>query len=345
MKRSTTLIENQAVYAGIDYHKLGSVVTLGDKAGSVLLQEKLVNDENIIRKFFLRHGPLSCAIENCRGNEWFVELLKTCGCSVKVSNTYAVRLIADSTKKNDKIDSRLLMELLAKDYLPTCYQPSQEERSLRERLRWRTQLMRTRTKYKNIAHALMDKENKGAKIGSAKSRKELAGNKHLSEQRQVRLKRNLKVIDYFEEKVCSEDQELLMLAKKNPDIERLKTIPGVGDLSALMIIAEFGDVNRFKKAGNISGYLGLVPRLYASSDVRRLGSITKQGSGAMRRILVQDAWMAIKTSEAFKKRYNTIMRRRGKKVAIVAIARMIAETAFCLLRDKTEFDEKRLTLG
>lgn len=65
----------------------------------------------------------------------------------------------------------------------------------------------------------------------------------------------------------------------------------------------------------------------------------------MRWILLQDAWMAVRTSKPFLSRYNTILKRRGKKTAIVAIARTIAEIAYHVLKDKKEFDEKRMTLG
>jgi transposase len=162
---------------------------------------------------------------------------------------------------------------------------------------------------------------------------------------QERLKRNLEVIEFFEERLGSEDIELTKLAKANPDAELLKTIPGIGNISALMLIAELGDITRFKNAKRVGSYFGLVPRLYASSDTRRLGPITKQGSGLMRRILVQDAWIAIQKSKAFRQKYNAILKRRGKKVAIVAIARMIVEVAYRILRDKTEFKESKLTLG
>jgi len=271
-------------------------------------------------------------------------LLKQCSCEVKVSNTYAVRLIADSRCKNDKIDSQILMELLARDYLPTCYQPTKEETKLREHLRWRTKLMRSRTQYKNTAHALMDKENKGAKLDSWKQRTELH-EEHVSSNRQERLSRNLEVIEFFEERLSAEDIELARLAKASPDAELLKTIPGVGNISALLLMAELGDVSRFKNAKRVAAYFGLVPRLYATSDTRRLGPITKRGSGLVRRVLVQDAWIAIQHSKGFRQKYNTILKRRGKKVAITAIARMIVEVAYRILKDKIPFEESKLTLG
>ncbi len=334
-----------AKFAGIDYHKKCFVVTLGDAAGNVICQEKLSSDLESVSKVFGERQGLVCAIENCRGNEWFVDALKACGCEVRVANTYAVRLIAESRSKNDKIDSRILMELVSRNYLPVCYQPTEEERLLRERLRFRTKLMRSRTQYKNVAHALMDKENKGRGIATKKGRKTAYEQGELHPERQERLQESLEIIDYLDRLVDGQDKDLIGIAEKNEAAQRLRTIPGVGALSALLLVAEFGDINRFKRAKNVGSYLGLVPRLYASSDVSRMGRITKQGSGLVRRILVQDAWMAISRSPAFRSRYNSILKRRGKRVAIVAIARMIAEVAYRILRDKTEFREELLTLG
>lgn len=334
--------QTRPVFAGIDFHKRISVVSLGDAAGNLLLQETLDNDVHVLRKFFLRHGPLKCAIENCRGNEWMIDLLKTCGCDVVVGNTYAIKLISQSKKKDDKNDSRVLMELLSRNYLPQCYQPTAEERLLRERLRWRTKLMRSRTQYKNVSHALLDKENKGRRVGTRKARKSASEFGGLVPDRQERLTRSLDLVELLDQRVNLEDKELGKIAQSDPNVIRLKTIPGVGDISALMLVAELGDVSRFKKARNVSSYFGLVPRLYASSDTRRLGSITKQGSGLMRRILIQDAWMAIRMSKKFREKYNTILKRRGKRVAAVAIARMIAEIAFRILKDQTVFDESRM---
>jgi transposase len=337
---------NPAKFAGIDFHKKLSVVTLGDQTGKQIgTAHTLMNNENDVQVFFMSHAPLVCAIENCRGNEWFVDLVKSCGHEVRVANTHAVRLIAQSTKKNDKIDSRILMELVSRDYLPTTYQPTQEERALREKLRWRTKLMKSRTQYKNVAHAILDTENKSSQLRSAIQRYRLDENSGLSENRHQQLQKCLEVIDYFEQSVCDMDRTLGKLAKENPDVQRLMTIPGVGELSGLVLFAELGDINRFKNARHVSGYLGMVPRLYASSDVRKLGRITKQGPGHVRRILVQDAWHAVRTSKVFRDKYNKILKRRGKKPAIVAIARTIAEIAYHLLKDKTVFEEKKLTLG
>lgn len=346
MPRNTTPTKVSATFAGIDYHKKFSVITLGDANGNVIEQVKLLNDEKNLRSFFGKHPGLVCAIESCRGYEWYLQLLTELKLTVHVANTYAVRLIADSRCKTDKIDSRILMELLAKGFLPTCYQPTEAERALRERLKWRISVVRTRTKFKNRAHSLMDKENKPGNLDSRKSRREARDrDEQLSPARQYLLDQHLEAIDFLDRKVNSEDTWIAEIAASNPDVQRLKTIPGIGNICALMLVAEFGDVKRFAKAVNAAAYLGLVPRVYATSDTRRIGRITKTGSGVLRWLLVQDAWGAIRQSAAFRTRYNRIMKRRGKHIAIVAIARMLAEIAYCVLRDKTTFEETRLALG
>jgi transposase len=348
LKISHTDIQNaceKAFFAGVDFHKRFSVITLGGKEANILSQHKLMNDEGEIKKFFLQHGPLVCAIENCRGIEWFVELVKACGCEVRVANTFAVKQIAQTAKKTDRVDSKILMELVARNYLPTVYQPTRNERILREKLRWRTKLMHSRTQFKNVAHATLDKEHKGAKLDSALGRECLEKESGLSAERHEQLQDCLKVVEFFHEAMHESDRALAHIAQENQDVQRLTTIPGIGNLSGLMLVAELGDITRFKSARHVAGYLGLVPRLYASADTTRLGRITKQGPGHLRRILVQDAWVAVRESEAFRQKYNSILKRRGKKTAVVAIARMIAEIAYHVLKDKTEFDEQKMTLG
>jgi transposase len=332
------------VFAGIDYHKKFSVVTLGDKDGNVLQQTRLENNNKAVRNFFAHSRGLQCAIESCRGYEWLVELLQELGVRVSVANTYGVRLIADSRCKTDKIDSRILMELLSKGFLPTSYQPTKDERSLREQLRWRTQLVRTRTAYKNKAHSFMDKENRPSKLDSKKDRRVLKESA-LSPSRQPLLKESLEIIDFLDEHVSLRDVELERECNQRPDATLLKTIPGVGDIAALMLLAEIGDVSRFRKAEDVAAFVGLVPRVYSSAQTRRTGNITKHGSGMLRWVMVQAAWVAIQRCGALRQRYERIGKKRGKRVAAVAIARTLVEIAYHVLKDKKGFEESKLALG
>jgi transposase len=155
----------------------------------------------------------------------------------------------------------------------------------------------------------------------------------------------LQVIDFLQEQVEKQDIKLRKLARPNPDAHRLKKMPGFDVLSAMMFLAEIGDISRFQNARQLTAFIGLVPRVYASGEVCRRGRITKQGSKLLRCILVQCAWAAIRKSPNLRSRFASISRRRGKSIAIVAIARKLAEVAFHIVKEKAEFSEERLATG
>ena len=117
------------------------------------------------------------------------------------------------------------------------------------------------------------------------------------------------------------------------------TIPGVGPITAMFMVAEIGDIARFKSYRNLASYAGLVPRLDASADKQRVGSITKQGSPYLRTALVEAAQAATRT----KSRLNVFFRRRivrsGYQKAIVATAHKIIQYAYYILRDQKPYRE------
>src|ERR1043166_2633209 len=127
MGRFTTSNSSVTV-AGIDYHKRFSVVSLGDSQGNLLEQHKLTNDEKLLIEFFSQFPGLTCAVESSRAFEWFVDLLVDQGIQVRVCNPRQVKLIAQTAFKTDKRDSRVLMMLLAKNFLPESYMPTPKER-------------------------------------------------------------------------------------------------------------------------------------------------------------------------------------------------------------------------
>lgn len=341
MRRSTTL-PCVVTYAGIDYHKKFSVVALGDAAGKVLRTERVPNDEHAIRHFFSDYKNIQCAVESCRGYEWFIDLLKEIGQTVHVANPYEVALIAKSRCKTDKVDSRILMELLAMGFLPTCYQPTAVERKLRERLRWRCQLVRNTTRIKVRIHSLLDKENVGLSLGTTifkgRGRKLLEEIKLQAPGRQELLDKHLKLLEHFEKLVEAEDKWVTKTVKSNPDAQLLMTIPGIGEFSALLILAELGTISRFNRSAQVVNFAGLVPTLRQSASSTFTGPITKQGPPILRWILVQDAWQAIRCCSQLRYFFLSVSKRCGRHGAIIATARKLLEIAYRVLKDQKPFD-------
>ncbi len=332
-----------ARYAGIDFHKTFSLVTLGDKHGEEILQEKLWHsDVSSIKKFFKTHDKVVCAIESCRGYEWFLDLLRDLGLEVHVCNPVKMKVICQTAFKNDKIDSRKIMDLLARNYLPTSYQATPEERHLRERVRWRANLVRKGTSIKNAIKAVLAKENISIKDACSRTGRLKLVEAKISKAHRAILDDMFESLDANDTAVAIQTKWLEQCAKKDKRVALLKTIPGFGSISAIAFIAEVGEVSRFKRPSQVASYFGLVPRLSESADKRRQGGITKTGSTELRWLLVQDAWTAVRNSPELRRRYLNICRRRGKQIAVVSIARKLAEIAFCVLRDRKPFNESNL---
>ncbi|MFN8555454.1 MAG: IS110 family transposase [Candidatus Obscuribacterales bacterium] len=338
-------IKEAAVFAGIDYHKKTIAVTLGDAKGAVLGQYNLQNHSVITQEFFGQFGHLECAVESCRGYEWFVDQMRAMGHNIDVGDSRSIKLIAQSRCKTDKIDSRILMELRAIGFLPTTYIPTALEREYRELLRHRATMVRTTTRSKLRVHALLDKENKGIRYPFTISGRKYLREVDLAESRKQIVERELEIIDFFDEQVHTQEQRIIRFARNQPDIERLRTIPGFSILMATAFYAEIGDPTRFRTSDQVAAYIGLVPRVYSSGNTTRCGRITKTGSKFMRWMLVQAAWVAVKHSPNLRAKFTGISRRRGSKVAIISIARTLATIAFRILKDKSNYKEEKLDAG
>jgi len=342
---SNTKVLVKAKYAGIDFHKRTSVVALGDDEGRVLEQVTLINDHQQIEKYFSQFVGLECVIESCRGYEWLVEQLEELGHTVHMGDSRSIKLIAQTRCKTDKIDSRILLELLAKNFLPKCYQASAKERILRELVRHRSQLVRSAVKHKLRLHAHLDKENKSIFNPFTLQGRRQVQEVKLTEARRAQVDDELEIIDFLELKIAEQDAKIKYVARTNPDVALLKTMPGFEVLTSIAFLAEVGDIERFRKASQVSAFLGLVPRVYSSGNTRRNGRITKCGSKLMRWMLVQAAWNAIRTSPNLRSFFASIKKRKGQRVAIVAVARKLATIGYHVLKEKVEFNETMLDAG
>jgi transposase len=329
------------VYAGLDYHKKFTVITIGDGQGAVLDTQRVTNDKHLMRLFFQQHPGVECAIESCRGYEWLLDYLKEdLKLTVHLVNVHQAKLITQSRCKTDRLDSKAIMELLAKHYLPTCYQPTPDERRLRERLRWRAHLVRYSTRMKVRIHALIDKENANngnVDIFSAEGRALLKQLK-LSPSRRQMVDEHLEILDVFEARVKAEDAWVRKTGNSIEEVLLLQTIPGIGEVTSLLLYCEIGEVSRFRSAAALASYFGLVPGIESSADKLRYRPITKQGSSHVRWMIIQCAWRAIRNSAPLLHHFGSVSRRCGRNSAIVSVARKLLKIAYHVLRDKKPFN-------
>jgi transposase len=138
-------------------------------------------------------------------------------------------------------------------------------------------------------------------------------------------------MDALKEPIDALDQQLVAHARGDPRVKTLTQLPGVGTLTAQVIVAEIGDISRFPSARKLAAWAGLTPTVRSSDMTVRHGHISKQGSDWLRWILCEAAQTA-KRSPEFAASYQAIAHRRGKKIATTAIARRLLTRAYHLLR-------------
>jgi transposase len=233
----------------------------------------------------------------------------------------------------DKVDAAILAQLLRADLLPQAWIAPPAVRQLRALLRHRAQLVRLRTLLRNRIHAVLADHGHGRPAGcwSGPGRQWLASLELPAVSREV-IDDGLALMDALQQPIDRLDAEVRQRAKADPRVTVLTQLPGVGPFTALVLLAEIGDITRFGSARKLASWAGLTPTVRGSDRTVRHGHISKQGPTWARWVLCQAAQTA-KRSPEFAPAYSSIAKRRGKKIATIAIARKLLTRAWYLLSD------------
>ncbi len=254
---------------------------------------------------------------------------------VVVSNPAKTRAIAEAKVKTDKVDSRVLAELLAANYLPGVWLADDETQALRRQVARRAHIVRQRTRLKNrvqsILHRNLVPRCPAADLFGHKGRAWLAEQELPVDERRA-AEALLRQLDFHGEELKLIDAELARVALKRGEVKRLMTIPGVDATVALSIVAAVGDFDRFSSPDKLVSYLGLNPRVRQSGgQPASHGRITKHGRAHARGMLVEAAWAAAKTPGPLHAFYERVRARRGMQIAVVATARKLAVLCWHLI--------------
>jgi transposase len=335
-------------YTGIDLHRKTSFFTTIDKSGQIVRKSNLRNEESQILSYLKALSkPTQVVIESTANWYWLYDLLTDNGFDVVISNPVKTKAIASARIKNDKLDSHMLAQLLRADLVATVHASNQQTRQLKELLRHRSKLVRDSVRMKNRIHSIMAKNNLTAPASDLFGQKGLQFLEHTSlpgyQRRQVDT--YLDLYQSIKEQVTALTEEIHEKAKTNAMAKLLMTIPGVGPITAMFMVAEIEDISRFPSYRHLASYAGLVPCLDASADKQRIGHITKQGSPHLRTALVEAAQASTRT----RSRLNIFFRRRivraGYQKAIVATAHKIIQYAYFILRDQMPYRDSPKALA
>lgn len=339
----------------IDLGKFKSVACRYDPATGAHTFETIATTPPSVHDLLIDARPSLLVIEACSVCGWISDLAESLQIEVRVANTLGEAWKWKKVKrKTDRDDAMKLARLVATDQLSLVHLPKLQVRQQRALIKYRHALIDRRTGIKNTIRSLLDAQglslpgrSRGWTAQSINELKALARPLQQCDGQNLwrgQLDSELTMLQTVSALIKEADKKLDAIAAQDQRVKRLRTIPQVGARLAELVVAMIDDPHRFKNARQVSAYAGLVPKQYQSGQMNRLGRITGQGPGLLRRVLVQVAWGLQRRTET---RGHAIFerlchgQRTRRKQAVVALARKILIWCWALLRDGSDWDPTR----
>jgi len=320
---------------GLDVHRDFCEVAIAD-VGRAKSAGRIKTDRAELELFAQSLGPEDRVVLEATGNALAIaRIVAPYVAEVLLAHAKDVRAISHAKVKTDKLDARVLADLLAADLIPAVWIGDEQTRMMRRLVSRRRGLVKRRTQIKNEATAVLHRNLKGrppvTDTFGVKGRAWLSGQELPIDER-LTLDGCLRQLDFHRDELAAVDRIIAEHALKDADVRRLMTIPGIDVVTASTLMAVIGDLRRFPTSRHLVGYLGLHRTVRQSGNQPgRYGRVSKEGSAAARHVLVEAAWSAAKSPGPLRAFAERTAARRGRHVATVAVARKLAVLAWNLL--------------
>jgi transposase len=329
-------------YIGLDVHKKTISYCMKDASGQIHRQGTIGATRNELDSWMTTlPQPWTVAMEATIFTGWIYDHLLPHAAQVKVAHPVMLRAIAASKKKNDRIDAGKIADCLRCDFLPECHMVSTEIRDRRRTLRYRHLIVRQMVQMKNRVSGLLletgvsHNKQRLHKVGYFGEL--LATNKDIDDNIRplLRLSREtivrLQKTDYA---LVSSLQRDPVLAER---IKNLRTVPGVGPITALTWALEMGDVARFRSTKQAISYCGLCGDEKSSADKVLRTPLSKQRNKHIQRVLVEAAKLAPKQSHELALVYEKEKQKGNANRATLAVARKMVVYLLAVDRQQRAF--------
>jgi len=327
---------------GLDLHKRESQLCIIG-SGREIAEKRILTTRERFTAVLGARARCRILLEASTESEWVARHLESLGHEVIVADPGFAPMYATRSKKvkTDKRDARTLAEACILGAYRVTHRVSAKQRHVRSELMVRDALVRTRTRYVALIKAAVRREGLRLPQGEAEHTAKKARAAGLREEVLGELAPILDLFSPLNREIQSADKRIEQLGRNDPVVRRLMTAPGVGPVTALAFVAALDAVTRFSTAHQVEAYLGLVPSEYSSGERQHRGRITKRGNARMRSLLVEAGWRILRSRKsecaALKAWAVQIAARRGKRIAVVALARRLSGILYAMWRDGNEF--------
>jgi transposase len=330
-------------HIGIDLGSSKSAICIACETGVLLLETTVRTLE--LESFLAKRPASRVVLESCAESRRVAQRALELGHEARIIPTSFVRSLGIGSRniKNDKRDARniVMASIRLGDELPHVHIRSDEMVAIQDVVRARSSLVSQRTMAINFVRAQLRKELLGrgpraTPLTFSKQVRELVGDNH-----GVEIGAHLAIIDALNKQIAALDKRIKEMAKTSEPAARLQKITGVGPIIALAFLAAVDDPKRFASGRHLASYVGLSPGENTTGGNIRRTSIIAAGQKQLRGLLVQSAHTMLnarKTREPMAEWALEIERRRGRKVAVCALARRLSVVMWAMLRDETRYD-------
>lgn len=316
------------IIIGCDFHPTFQQIAMLDQVPGEWQEHRLEHGNGEAEQFYrrLQGGEVRIGMEASGHSRWFERLITALGFELWIGDPARIHAQRVRKQKTDKEDARLILKLLGEDRFPRLrWWPTPAERDVRQLVLHRHRLVQMRTRVKNQVQSVAMNECLGGKgkLWSKAGRVQFEAVPLLpwTARRRQDL---LRLHDELVNPTAPLDQAVSEQAAARPEVRRLMTHPGVGEITALTFVLIIGDPHRFACSRKLTSYLGLIPSEDSSGGKQRLGHISKQGNALLRGLLTEAAQQAARRDPQLQRCWRRLAMRKNKAIATVAVARKVA---------------------
>lgn len=333
---------NALYYIGLDIHKKTIAYCIKKIDGSHVGRGTVAAERKALSKWLSELPGQWCgAMEATIFSGWVYDFLRPHAVDLKVAHPAMLKAITAAKKKNDRADAEKIADLLRVNLLPECHMMPEDLRELRRVLRFRNMIVSTAVKMKNKMSGLL------MEVGAVYDKKRLHGKKYFGallervEDVPDSVKELLKLSRGGFEMFDDIQKKLVVALRKNrligERVERLMSIPGVGELTALTWVLEIGDVSRFSSSRQAISYCGLCSGQHESAGKEQRGPISKKRNKHLQTKLIEAAKLAPHWNEQLAQLHEKELARGNKNRATLVVARKLVEFMLAVDRRETDF--------